>query len=257
MLPSIDIFGYSIPSYSTIGLLGLAIAAALALLRAKKYGLTANDVITAAAFAGLGLVIGGMALNVLVRLPEVLANWDAFVAHWPQSIAFFGGMVFYGGLFGALAALWVYCKVLQQNPASVFALAVPVLPLAHGIMRLGCFAVGCCHGVPHDTLGIAFTHAISAPNGVPLLPVQLYEAAFNFLLFAVLWIYSAKPRAPLNLLALYGMSYAIGRFALESLRGDIHRGFILGLSTSQFISILVASTCVAALLIRHFRQKNK
>jgi len=166
-----------------------------------------------------------------------------------QGLRPFGGMVFYGGLIGSLASLCLYAKVQRKSLSDVIAVTVPVFPLAHGIMRLGCFAGGCCFGVPHDTLGIAFTNAIAAPNGIPLLPVQLYEAALNFMIFIVLWLFSRKKRQATSLLGVYGLSYATGRFALEFLRGDIHRGFMLGMSTSQFISILIVAACVVMLLI--------
>ncbi|MBQ1715424.1 MAG: prolipoprotein diacylglyceryl transferase, partial [Firmicutes bacterium] len=40
-------------------------------------------------------------------------------------------------------------------------------------------------------------------------------------------------------LDVYLLSYSILRFLLEFLRGDASRGIILGLSTSQWISIAV------------------
>jgi len=236
MFPYIDLFGNILSTYSVLGVAALVIATAVAALRAKRHNLDANDLILAVLFAGVGLVAGGMLLFAIVQLAQGLRP--------------FGGMVFYGGLFGALALLCLYAKVQRKNLADVIAVTVPVLPLAHGIMRLGCFAAGCCFGVPHDTLGIAFTNSVVAPNGIPLLPVQLYETALNFVIFIGLWLFSRKKRQATSLLGVYALSYAAGRFALEFLRGDVHRGFVLGVSTSQFISILVAVACVVMLLIR-------
>ena len=42
-----------------------------------------------------------------------------------------------------------------------------------------------------------------------------------------------------KLLGLYLVIYPIGRFIFEFFRGDEYRGFIFGLSTSQFISIIL------------------
>ena len=230
MLPYFMLFGRAYPTYNAIGLAALVIGAAVAALRLKRYGFKDMDLIYSATFAGIGLVIGGVALHFLVH----------------RSI--FGGMIFYGGLFGAFFGLWVFSKVFKRDFGNVLCFAVPVFPLTHGIMRLACFAAGCCHGIAHDMLGIAFTRSVSAPNGVPFLPVPLYEAAMNFVIFAVLWQFSKKDRKPLYLLCLYVIPYAAGRFALEFLRGDAVRGTIFAMSTSQFISILVVLACIAALI---------
>jgi len=243
-----------------MGLVAIFIGAAVAGLRAKKYDLTSHDMVFAAAFASIGLAAGGAFLYVLVQIPLVAANWGAFVAGLPASLAVFGGMVFYGGLFGALAGLWAYAKIMKQNLNHILILTVPVLPLAHGIMRLGCFAAGCCFGMEHEALGIAFVRSPAAPNGINLLPVQLYESAMNFIIFAVVWLYSKKQRRLLYILCMYGLPYAVGRFALEFLRGDAHRGFVFGLSTSQFISALVAAACVVALVwdkIKHAQEMRE
>ena len=248
MFPYFTIFGTTIATYSLVGLVAVFVGTAAAGFRGKKYSVTRSDTVYAAVFAGFGLLLGGVFLYALVQLPRLLRFWE-HLASTPAQIPLFlfGGMVFYGGLFGAVFGLWAYSKVFSQNFGNILCLAVPVLPLAHGIMRLGCFAAGCCYGLPHDTLGIAFTRSVAAPNGIPLLPVQLMEAAMNFALFAIIWQFSKKDRESLHLLCFYGIFYAVGRFALEFFRGDAARGFVFFLSTSQFISILVIAACAVVL----------
>ncbi|MCL2236233.1 MAG: prolipoprotein diacylglyceryl transferase, partial [Defluviitaleaceae bacterium] len=167
----------------------------------------------------------------------------------------FGGMVFYGGLFGVMAAMPFYAKFLKRDIPTILQVIVPVLPLAHAIMRIGCFFAGCCHGAPHETLGVYFAENSVAPSDVRLLPVQLYETAMNMVIFAAIWLWSAKPRHHLHLVAFYGITYAVGRFSLEFLRGDAHRGQLLGLSTSQFISVLVFVICIGLIVISKIRPK--
>jgi len=245
MFPDFTLLGTTRPTYGTIGLAALVIGAFVAAIRAKRYNLSDIDMIVCAVFAGLGLVAGGAVLFAIVHAPSI--------ALFPRFL--FGGMMFYGGLAGALTGLWLFSIVRKKDFSSAIRVAIPVFPLTHGIMRLACFAAGCCHGIVHGTLGIAFTRSPVAPNGVPFLPVQLYEAALNFVIFAVIWLYSRKPRNPIYLVCLYAIPYATGRFALEFLRGDHARGTILALSTSQFISIIVVLTCIAALVFG--RRKHK
>jgi len=260
MLPDFTIFGQTYPVYTLAGLAALFAAAGLASVRSKKIGLTFSDMLLGIVILGAGLLIGGSVLFALVRMPTLWEFRDNFAG---SPLAFlqatFGGMIFYGGLFGALAAMPIYARLMKRSLSDIICLVIPTFPLAHSIMRLGCFAAGCCHGIPHDTLGIAFTRAIGAPNDIPLLPVQLIEAAMNFLIFVIMWQFSKKERKAIHILCLYGMSYAAGRFALEFLRGDVARGFVFFLSTSQFISILVLLACTIALLCSKKRgwQKNR
>jgi prolipoprotein diacylglyceryltransferase len=56
-----------------------------------------------------------------------------------------------------------------------------------------------------------------------------------------------------RLLYLYLLIYSAMRFVIEFWRGDSYRGFILGLSTSQFIGIFLF---VFALIIIFRKRKN-
>lgn len=246
MLPVITILGRQYPTYAILGLIGLFLATFVASRRAKRYGFSIHDAVFMAAFAGIGLVLGGMLLFALTQVSNMWRDRAfLFVDFFGFLSRHLGGMVFYGGLFGALLGLLYYARFMKMPLNRVMAMAVPVFPLAHSIMRLGCFAAGCCHGIPYPPpLGIAFSNAIGAPNNIPLLPVQLYEAFFNLILFLGLWHYTKKERNWVNILIVYGISYAFARFWLEFLRGDLGRGFVFLLSTSQFISLLVLIACI-------------
>lgn len=233
--------------YGIIGLMALYIATAVAYPRAKHEGLTYFDLLLGVVILGVGLLIGGTLLHALVRISFVWGYRD-YLSFFEFFQAVFGGMVFYGGLIGVLIALPLYAKVLKRKLSTIILMVVPVLPLAHGIMRIGCFMAGCCYGIENAVLGIAFTRSLSAPNNINLLPVQLFETVANFLIFVGLWTYTKKHRKPLFVLCFYGLSYAIIRFMLEFLRGDVARGFIFGFSTSQFISVLVAMFCIGILI---------
>lgn len=63
-----------------------------------------------------------------------------------------------------------------------------------------------------------------APNGVALLPVQLYEAAGCLLLFLLLHRLARRGWKGEALLLVYLAAYALFRFALEFLRGDAAGG---------------------------------
>ena len=108
------------------------------------------------------------------------------------------------------------------------------ITVAHAFGRIGCFFAGCCYGRETDSvLGVHFKY-VSGNR----LPTQLFEAAFLFLLFAVLTLLVLKWKCPYTM-SVYLVAYGIFRFIIEFFRGD-DRGQIFGgaLSPSQVGSIV-------------------
>ena len=84
---------------------------------------------------------------------------------------FTNGFVFYGGLIGAVLAMWWYTHHFKMDFWQSVELLIPSVPLVHAFGRIGCFCGGCCYGIPFDPpIGIAFTNSPVAPNGIPLFP---------------------------------------------------------------------------------------
>jgi len=101
--------------------------------------------------------------------------------------------------------------------------------MGHIFGRFGCFLAGCCYGKP-TTLpwGVVFRDPRSMIPaellGVHLHPVQLYEAAGDFLIALVLWrvlfaIEEGKYKPGL-VAAGHFAAYGVLRFSLEFLRAD-------------------------------------
>ncbi len=65
-----------------------------------------------------------------------------FFGHW--------GVSSIGGLLGLLISVITMSMVFKQYKHSIFKAYCCVIPLLYGISKLGCFAVGCCHGKPYD-----------------------------------------------------------------------------------------------------------
>lgn len=243
--------------YAICAVVGIFAAFPLAIRRYKK--LTGDD------FALIFVCLSG-ALGVFVGMHLLYGLTN--VSHWNELLkaadfkefaelfkAIFGGSVFYGGLIGGIIAGGISIKV-QKLPADTATDCLsPAIALFHGFARIGCFFGGCCYGIEWKH-GITFTNALAeSANGVPRVPVQLLEAGFEFLLAALLWYLLLKvPRSQGKLLALYLLIYPVGRFVLEFLRGDEYRGFIFGLSTSQFISIWVFAGSLVFLIINTKKQ---
>jgi len=126
-------------------------------------------------------------------------------------------------VLGAIPAAAIYLKFTRTSQAAGFALLATVLPLGHAFGRVGCWFRGCCFGK-------SATHALAFGGQYP---VQLYEAAGDVLIFAVLLLRflrlsrggrQVSSRELVSISALYLMLYPVFRFATEMLRGDTRRG---------------------------------
>ena len=207
---------------------------------------------------GLGVLLGWMVIDRLAkprdlsglillvvfagiagaRLAHVVEYWhaDGFDANFLRAFRFWeGGLVFYGGLLGAIAAFLVWWRVRRADfffHADILAVA---LPLGHAFGRLGCFMNGCCWGRPsHAWYAVRFP-ATSFCGPDPVIPTQLFEAAALLALFAVLYLVYRRFRR--YTAALYLMSYGVLRFGLEFLRAD-DRPDLWGLSSAQLVSLV-------------------
>lgn len=263
MLPVIKLGDLTIPMYGLMFATGFALAVILAVFLAKKAGVSRNDAIYAAVYGAVGLYIGAKLLYFLTRLPYIIEHSEIFDYGFGEFLTVgFGGMVFYGGLIGFGFGVWIYCRRFKTNLFDIADLYAPLVPLAHGFGRIGCFCAGCCYGVEnHGFLSVHFPYNEDFPElcEVPRVPVQLMETGLNFICFGVLlWfliknIRLAESERRLKqgqLLGIYLAYYSFVRIILEIFRGDKERGSIGFLSTSQFIGILLIPAAVFLILAK-------
>ena len=122
-----------------------------------------------------------------------------------------------------------------------FDLVMPSVALAQGFGRIGCFLAGCCYGKEtNSAFHIIFHDSAYAPNNVPLIPTQLISSGLDFLNCIFLMWFAGKKKGDGQVAGLYLVCYSVGRFVLEFFRGDLERGNVGSLSTSQFIAIFTA-----------------
>lgn len=168
------------------------------------------------------------------------------------------GFVVYGGIIAGILAGYIYCRVKKLEFWKYLDIVVPSIALAQGFGRIGCFLAGCCYGRETTSwCAITFTNSSYAPNGVPLVPTQLISSGLDFLHFAILVWLSGKNKIPGRISALYLIFYSIGRFILEFFRGDLVRGSVGALSTSQFISIFVLLFGIGLFIVKSRQKKDE
>jgi phosphatidylglycerol:prolipoprotein diacylglycerol transferase len=212
----------------------------LAMSRARRWGLDASRVLDLGIYIIIAALVGAKLMLLIVDFEQFTRSPAELL-----TLARSGG-VFYGGLILAVGvAFWFIEKHRMPfwTTCDVFA---PGIALGHVTGRLGCFAAGCCYGKPTDVpWAVIFTNPLAAANvgtplGIPLHPTQLYEAGAELVILLVLLATERKGRLFAGrTFWLYMFLYAVSRFVIEIYRGD-PRGAVLGFSTSQFISLVLA-----------------
>lgn len=251
MYPYVPFFSRTVTSYALLAAVGLAAGLFVAIALTRHFGRDWQVTTFMYVFGALAGVLGARVLYTITVLPNLIDLAPMFTEDplGYLQVVLSGGFVFYGGVAGAALGAWLVARYLKVHLADYLPELVTSVPLFHAIGRVGCFMVGCCYGIEADW-GVTFEHAIGAPNGVPLVPVQLFESAAELAIFLVLLAYVLSALRPgLSVLGLYLCLYGPARFLLEFWRGDAIRGIWGPFSTSQWISIAILA-CGLYLLLR-------
>jgi len=183
------------------------------------------------------------------------ANCFAWIEFWN------GGLTYYGGLIAASAFCLWFLKREKFPMLKASDMAGMVIPLGLFWGRLGCFLGGCCFGKRSDhELAVRFPswspasrsqweeELLGGPHleSLPVHPTQLYEALGCLAISAAcMFLVHPKKRFDGQVFLAFLILYAALRFVLEYWRAD-DRGGLLGLSTSQYLGVLIAGACVVA-----------
>lgn len=239
----------TVHGYGTMIVIGMISAYLITIYRAKRLDMEVAHIDSLAIWGILGGLAGAKVLYWLTQIENIIQN--------PKMLLNIGdGFVVYGGIIGGVFAGYLYCRHKKIEFLKYLDLIIPVVALAQGFGRIGCFLAGCCYGLETSGwFGIVFPTGSFAPSGIPLIPTQLISSALDFLLFAILIFFSKRKKAEGQVAALYLILYSAGRFLLEFLRGDLIRGSVGVLTTSQFIAIWLF-VIGAGMLIFSYRKKR-
>jgi len=181
-----------------------------------------------------------------------------------------GGMSFHGGLLGALAALWWFGRQTSRSFFQVSDFVAPLVPLGLGFGRLGNFANTELPGrATESAFGMIYPCAADAIRAInPLCtgqwetfarhPSPLYQAfTEGLVLFAIVWLVSARPRSVGVVSGVFLACYGALRFITEFFRQpDMHLGFIAfdWLTMGQLLSLPMFLAGI--LIVFYARTKN-
>ena len=249
--------GFSVHTYGFFIALGVLSGLFLARHEARRMDLDPDKVVDACFYIVMAAIVGSRVFYVLTNLDTFMAvPLDAFKI-WE------GGLVFYGGLIGALAMFIVYLKISRLPLGKMADIGAVCVPLGHTLGRMGCFFAGCCYGkVCHQPWAITFRNPESlAPLYVSLHPTQLYSSASNFCIFLLIFSLRRYKQYDGQLFWIYLAVYGITRSMIEFFRGDFRGAMFWNtFSISQVIGISSAFFAIVMLIVlgrKHFlSEKN-
>lgn len=239
--------------YAISYLVGIGLAWLLLRYRTRRDGLNwrSDDLSDIIFYAVLGVLLGGRIGYMLFYGLDGLVNDPLSALKIWQ-----GGMSFHGGLLGVIIALYIYGRRRGRAFFSITDFIAPAVPLALGCGRIGNFINTELPGRVSD-----LPWAVVYPGDlVARHPSSLYQALLEGpLLFALLWIYSAKPRPRMAVSGLFLLGYGSLRLVSEVFREpDSHMGFILfeGVTAGQLLSLPMAFIGIG-MLAYSYRQVQK
>ncbi len=259
---------FKLHTYGVMIAVAFVVAIYLAVRQARREGISADVILDLSFWILVSSMVGSRVLFIIVKADDYIAQPINLIKIWQ------GGLVFYGGLLGAIAASVYYCRRNEISFLRIADIFIPSLAIGHVFGRLGCFAAGCCHGLPTGVDGFGAVYSATGTVvarshllGVPLHPTQLYESLAELAIFAALILMRRRKRFHGQLLIAYLFLYSIQRSVNEMFRGDYERGMLVRwdlfgdsspelLSTSQLISLILAAVA-AGLLVWLFNQQKR
>lgn len=247
MHPTIALGQLHIYTYTVMGVVGVVSGVLVMVFADRRLRRLRQDLFFCALYALIGGFLGAKLLYIAVILPAILHNPLVLLG------ALKGGTVFYGGVIGGILGIMRYCYRFRMPFWRFADNAALGIPVGHMWGRIGCLMAGCCYGKPTESfLGVVYPScSLSAPPGIPLHPVPLYEAGFNLLLFTVLMILLPRVRKPGRVGGLYLISYGAARPVLDSFRGD-HDSLFFAIS----LAVSVILCALGALMVTGYLQKR-
>jgi hypothetical protein len=203
----------------------------------------------------VGVILGGRIGYVLFyKFTEYAANPLSAFKIWE------GGMSFHGGFLGAVLAAFLFSKKHRLGFVKTLDFIAPLVATGLASGRIGNFINGELWGRitdPSHFWAMGFPQASHADQYLvqinpqyaqwftqygmlPRHPSQLYQFALEGLcLFAIVWIFSKKPRPTGQVASLFLAGYGLFRFVAEFARQpDEHLGLLtLGMSMGQWLSL--------------------
>ena len=230
----LEIGPFQVRYYGLFYALGFVIAYFLIshLAKRKELQITKDDISDFLVYVIVGVVLGARLVYVFVYSPLFyLQNPLEIIAVWH------GGLSFHGGLIGAIAATYLFCKKKKVEFYDIADIAVLPVALALALGRLGNFMNAELYGRIIDSAWCVDYSKNEFVENLPSgcrHPSQIYSSIKNLAIFSILWLIKDKklPKGSMfwSFVALYGLFRTFVEFfrAPDEQVGFIFNYFTMG-----------------------------
>lgn len=241
------IFGKDIYWYGIIIAVGFMLAVLYMMRRAKRFGITDDDV--------LDMVLWAVPIGVVcARAYYCIFYWEQYAAN-PISVLYIweGGLAIYGGIIGGGITLLIVAKCKKLPAATLLDLASMAVIIGQFCGRWGNFMNREAHGAITD----CFFKMGLVENGTVVYyhPTFLYESVWNLVGFIGLHFYVKRRKFDGEIFLLYMGWYGLGRAWIEGLRTDSLYLFSTGIRVSQLLAVIFFAVSVGTIV--WVRRKRK
>ncbi len=198
--------------------IGIFVAGYFAWRNASRYDVPREKIERLMIWLIAGVIIGARAYFLVQN------DFGSYLAEpWRMLAVWEGGLAFFGGLFGAIFAAFLFTIKENLSFARVADLFAPYVPIGAAIGRTTCGLAGMDYGTPTNLpWGVVYTNPNSyAPlDGTARHPVQFYELFGDLIIAGILL--KLRGRLPDGALFLmYLILFGVLRFFLFFARGDV------------------------------------
>jgi phosphatidylglycerol:prolipoprotein diacylglycerol transferase len=217
--------GLTVNSFGVMMALAFIVAGLVAHWQFRKRGVKPDFIYGLLIACIIGGLLGAK-IHYLIIHPE----------QWPTNFLNGSGLVWFGGLFGAIVAVVIVTLLSKQRLAAVMDSGAAAVSAGYVVGRIGCFLRGDDYGIPTDLpWGMTFPEG-APPTTVPVHPTQLYESASFLVIFAlIVWVIGPRFKREGSLIFAYLLLAGVERFLVEFLRTN--EPAALGLTQQQWISV--------------------
>lgn len=248
--------------YGIIIMVGVLVAVWIAVVEAKRRELDSEIVWDMVPWLLILGIVGARLWHVFTPSQSMGVGPEYYFSH-PLEILNTrnGGLGIPGAIIGGIVALFIYTKRKGLKFLTWADIIIPGVALAQAIGRWGNFFNQELYGPPTNLpwgITIDLAHRLPGYESFSTFhPMFLYESIwnlFNFFLLLTIGRTKEEKLLPGDLLYIYMIVYAIGRFGLEFLRLDA--SFVGSININQMVMAGVAVLGAALLVFNHLRAKR-
>ncbi len=264
---SVSVFGFEVAYYGIIIGCSILLGLFLAEREAKRTGQDPDIYTDMVIYAIIAAIIGA-------RAYYVIFSWDNYKDNLLSILNLRqGGLAIYGGVIGAVLAVYGYSRVKKLSFAQLLDTAVAGLVAGQILGRWGNFFNREAFGGYTDSL-LAMQLPVSAVRAneiteemwanvqliggeqfIQVHPTFLYESLWNLGVLCILYWYRNRKKFQGELFLLYLGGYGLGRVWIESLRTDQLQIGNTGIPVSQLLAAVLI--VFSAVMIWRGRRKAK